>query len=75
MDLKKILNEIESQAFKEIAQAIIQATSGVENGTMPIEHGRLRISGCKHLLQIMALEEVKRKTGSFQIPSHEQENQ
>lgn len=61
MNIDIIKSEIKSPALREIASAIVSAVSGVEGGQMPLDQGRLRISGCKHVLQIMALEMMKDK--------------
>lgn len=63
MNIDTIKNEIKSSALKEIADAIVGAVNGVEQGHMPLDQGRLRISGCKHLLQIMAIEMMREKQG------------
>lgn len=59
MNLETIKAEITSPALKEIAASIIETVNGHNSKKIKLEDARLKISGCKHLLQIMAIEAMK----------------
>lgn len=63
MEADVIKNDINAASLKEIAETIIQSCNDVRRGAITLEEGRLRISACKHLLQIMALEVVRENGG------------
>ena len=61
MDIEKISKEINSPALKEIARAIVSTVNAHESKKIKLDDARLKISGCKHLLQVMALEAMKER--------------
>lgn len=59
MNIDIIKKEIKSPALKEIAHEIIRVTNGIYDKSVEPDQARLSISGCKHLIQLMALEKMK----------------
>lgn len=59
-NLDLVSKEFKSPQLKEIACEIIGVIGLVKAGKINYEEARIRITGCKHLIQLIALEKFER---------------
>lgn len=60
-DLNKVAEELTTPSLKEISKELVSVIGLVKTGRVGYEEARLRMTGCKHLIQLIAIERLARR--------------
>lgn len=61
MDVTKVTDEIKNPALKLLAKEILETVDKVKSGTKDYKQGMVELQGYKQVIQIMALEVMRRR--------------
>jgi len=56
VDIVTITNEIKSKSLKEIIKTLGEIVKRVQDGEITYQQGSVEITGCKHIIQSLALD-------------------
>lgn len=59
-NLDSVSESITRQELKEVAKEIIGVVEGIKKGAIEYDEARIRLTGMKHLIQLLVLERINK---------------